>query len=318
MMNKEEIIDIFDRYISRKATGQEIEELRDFIRSDREFSAWLENQISESPSEMDEETEERMLAVVRSEINRKKNRTLYLKVLKWAAMIAVPVALCTSLYFNLSTQPEVPFVVSADKGDKANVVLPDGSKLDINSSTKLTYYSDYNKKDRNVTLDGEAYFDVRHDTSKPFTVRCDDISITVLGTTFGIKDYSYDRYISVVLKTGKISLRTPTETIIMHPNERVVYNKVTKTAEAYEVDASEYVNWMHNRLRFDNETLGNIAKVISNTHNVDIVFADNNLKNMRFTGTLSNKSIDTVLNMIVQTSPVRYRYKNGQVILYNK
>jgi transmembrane sensor len=198
------------------------------------------------------------------------------------------------------------------------VTLSDGTKLNINSASKVKYYSDYNIEERKVALDGEAYFDVKHDKTKPFTVTCGDISITVLGTTFGIKDYSYDSYISVVLRTGKILLQTPTEKINMHPNEKVVYNKITGKTETSEVEADDYVNWMNDQLRFDNETLGNIVRAISNMHNVNIVFADNKLKDMHYTGTLNSKTVDDALNMITQTSPIRYKQKDGKIILYHK
>lgn len=315
-MNKENCVDIFERYIRNEATAEEIENLRAYIRQDKDLELWMEQQIEKSSDDISSSVRMRMLDNIRTEVHHAHHRPPIWAVMKWAAVIAVPIALIISLYFNFQPEDMKSLVIAANQGEKANVVLPDGSKVDINSASKIIYFNDYNKVSRNLQLDGEAYFDVKHDKTKPFVVKCHDIRITVLGTTFGIRAYKDDRFISVVLKTGKIILQTPSEYIVMHPNERIVYDCSTQTTETETVVASEYVNWRQDRLRFDDETIEEIMRVISRTHNINIRFSNDSLKKQRFTGTLDNKNIETVMNMISKTSTIKFKFEKDGILLY--
>lgn len=315
-MDKKNCIDIFERYIRNEATTDEIEKLRTYIRQNKELEMWMEQQIEGSSDDISVAVRMRMLKNIRTEIHHTHHYPPIWAVMKWAAVIAIPIALIVSLYFNFQPEDKKSLVIVANQGEKANVVLPDGSKVDINSASKITYSNDYNKVYRSLQLEGEAYFDVKHDKTKPFVVKCQDIRIAVLGTTFGIRAYKEDKFISVVLKTGKIILQTPSEYIVMHPNERIIYNCTTQKTETESVVASEYVNWRQDRLRFDDETIEEIMRVISRTHNINIRFSNDSLKKQRFTGTLDNKNIETVMNMISQTSTIKFKFEKDGILLY--
>lgn len=326
-MNKNQLLNIFERYLSGEANSSEIAKLRSFIVSNTQLSDWLENEIKTSSEDIDLETKLRMLENIQqqtniyathlSEDNSDKNkRGLIFRKISNIAAIILPFVLILGAYLYFNTQKAKPFVIAANLGEKASLILPEGTKANINSGSKILYYSNYNEKNRFIELEGEAFFDVMHDLDKPFIVQCEDIQIKVLGTSFGIKAYKNEEDISVVLNTGKIQLITPMEEIEMKPNERITYNKTTQKTTLYEVNAEDYTDWRQNRLRFEDESLSVIMKTISRMHNIDIVFENAESQNKRFTGTIDNSNIESVLNTIKLTSSVQYRQHEGVIYLY--
>jgi len=137
-----------------------------------------------------------------------------------------------------------------------------------------------------------------------------------LGTAFGMKAYNEDKLISSILMRGKVRVTTPDGEAILMPNDRIMYDKTTrKKVKNAVTNATDFTGWIHNELRFENESLGDIAKTIQRIYNVDIVFATVKLKKQRYTGTINNNSLESVLNIISLTSPVLFQINNQQVTL---
>lgn len=325
-MDKDNCLNIFERYISGEASSEEVFQLRLFLENDKRLNEWLESQIMNSPNVIDIDVKMRMLENIRSQTNYSSQSTtvwqkptnIYLRRFVNIAAALLPFIIILSIYFYLKPQETTSFEVVADMGEKASLTLPEGTKVAINSGSKIIYHSDYNKKNRDIQLFGEAFFDVQHDSQKPFVVQCTDIKVKVLGTSFGIKAYEDESIIAVVLNSGKIQLITPKEEIEMAPNQRIVYDRKTQSATLEKANAEDYTDWRQNRLRFDNESLEIIMKTISRMHNIDIVFEDSDLKNQRFTGTIDNTNIESVLNAIKLTSPIDYNIKSGTVHLMKR
>jgi ferric-dicitrate binding protein FerR (iron transport regulator) len=210
-----------------------------------------------------------------------------------------------------------PLVIAVERGQKANITLPDGSKVWLNSQSKLTYSASFNIKKRELQLDGEAYFEVAHNPNKPFIVRGNDIAVEALGTAFGIRAYNEDNLISSILMRGKVRVTTPDGESILMPNDKIMYDRTThKKALSTVTNATDFTGWIHNELRFENESLGEIAKSIQRIYNVEIIFASEQLKKQRYTGTVNNNSLESVLNIITLTSPISFQIDNQQVKLF--
>lgn len=327
-MLKEECIEIFERYIQNRASEDEIKRLSSWIRNNQEISLWLEQQILASSSTIDNEVKMRMLRNIEAEIdanysevtNKQQNIRFQLK--KWmrvAAMFILPVLTALGMYFYMSKTDSStgPLVIAVERGQKANITLPDGSKVWLNSQSKLTYSDNFNVEKRELQLDGEAYFEVAHNPNKPFIVNSNDIAVEALGTAFGVKAYNEDNLISSILMQGKVRVTTPDGEAILMPNDRIMYDKTTrKKIKNTVTNATDFTGWIHNELRFENESLGEIAKSIQRIYNVEIIFATERLKNQRFTGTVNNNSLESVLTIIALTSPVSFQIDSHRVTLY--
>jgi transmembrane sensor len=326
-MQKEECVEIFERYIQNSAGEEEILRLSSWIRNNQEISSWLEQQILASSSTIDTEIKMRMLRNIEIGISTENDSTnerqtqirfRLNKIMRVAALFILPVLTAVGVYLYMSKleNSTAPLIVAVERGQKANITLPDGSKVWLNSQSKLTYTASFNIKKRELQLDGEAYFEVAHNPKKPFIVRSRDIAVEALGTAFGVKAYNEDNLISSILMRGKVRVTTPDGEAILAPNERIMYNKSThKKVQNTVTNATDFTGWIHNELRFENESLGDIAITIQRIYNVDVVFASVQLKNQRYTGTINNNSLESVLNIISLTSPISFQIKNQQVTL---
>lgn len=329
-MQKEECVEIFERYIGNRANEEEVKRLCGWIKNDHKISLYLEQQIKASSSVIDQDVQLRMLknieaeisSIAVNEVNPEKNSgVISYRFKMWmrvAALFILPVLTAAGMYFYMSRNESAPapMIVSVERGQKANVILPDGSKVWLNSQSKLTCSVDFNVKKRELQLDGEAYFEVAHNARKPFIVRSKDMAVEALGTCFGVKAYNEDQLISSILMRGKVKVTTPDGETILMPNDRVMYDKTThKNTPSRVTNATDFTGWIHNELRFENESLGEIAKTIQRIYNVKIIFKSELLKNLRYTGTVNNNSLESVLNIITLTSPVSFQINKQQVTL---
>ena len=329
-MKKEDCLNIFEKYILNTATPDEVNQLCYWIKHNSEISDWIENSILDSPSVLDRETQMRMFLDVKSQIlvsesasaiNKQiiSNRLNIRSWIRIAAMFILPLITAAGVYIYMSeTKSADPLIISVDRGQKASVTLPDGSKAWLNSLSKLTYTGDYNKKERRLELDGEAYFEVAHNPEKPFIVQGNAISVEALGTSFGVKAYNEDVVISSILMKGKVKVTTPVGSTILKPNERILFDKSNQQTNKLKVtNAVDFTGWIHNELRFENESLEEIAKNIQRIYNVKIIFASDRLKKLRYTGTVENNSLESLLNIITLTSPISFQV-NKQTVMFNE
>ena len=329
-MQKEECVELFERYIANRANEDEVRRLCGWIKNDLNISTYLEQQIKASSSNIDRDVQLRMLKNIQAElfttddheVKSQRYNEVRIRLIKWmrvAALFLLPLLTAAGMYFYMAkdvTTP-APLIISVERGQKANITLPDGSKAWLNSQSKLTYTADFNVKKRELQLDGEAYFEVAHNAKKPFIVRSMDMAVEALGTCFGVKAYSEDHLISSILMRGKVRVTTPDGETILLPNDRVMYDKTThKKTQSKVTNATDFTGWIHNELRFENESLGEIATTIQRIYNVKIIFNSELLKNLRYTGTVNNNSLESVLNIITLTSPVSFQINKQQVTLF--
>jgi len=329
-MQKEECVELFERYIANRANEDEVRRLSGWIKNDLNISTYLEQQIKVSSSDIDRDVQLRMLKNIQAElfttddheVKSRRYNEVRIRLIKWmrvAALFLLPLLTAAGMYFYMTRDKttQAPLIISVERGQKANITLPDGSKAWLNSQSKLTYTADFNVKTRELQLDGEAYFEVAHNAKKPFIVRSKDMAVEALGTCFGVKAYNEDHLISSILMRGKVRVTTPDGETILLPNDRVMYDKIThKKTQSKVTNATDFTGWIHNELRFENESLGEIATTIQRIYNVKIIFNSELLKNLRYTGTVNNNSLESVLNIITLTSPVSFQINKQQVTLY--
>jgi ferric-dicitrate binding protein FerR (iron transport regulator) len=217
-----------------------------------------------------------------------------------------------------NADPEI-FEIVAERGQKSSVTLPDGSRVMINSASTISYTSDYNVKERNVFLSGEAYFDVASNADIPFVVHADKVSVTALGTEFNVKAYAEDPYVVTTLVEGSVRTEAGTQYELLTRAQEASYNKEADVLLAYDVkDISRAVPWIRNELLFENESLADIAVTLERMYNVTIVFEEEAAKGYSYTGLIRNNSLQNVLELISSTSPVGYKMNSGIIRFYMK
>lgn len=324
-MQKEEYLEIFERYVQQRASEDEIKRLSDWIRNNRNISEWMEQQILNSEADMDASVQLRMLERIKHQLTTGDQPSaqpgVKFRIQTWwriAAMLVLPLLTALGMYVYMSRYDSgAPVMVAVERGQKATVTLPDGSKVWLNSLSELRYTPGFTSRKRELQLEGEAYFEVAPDPDRPFVVTGTDLKVEALGTSFGMKTYREDRMVSSILMSGKVRVTTPDGTRVLKPNERIQYDKTTAQSKHSQVaNATEFTGWIRNELRFENETLDEIARSIQRIYNVEIIFASENLKQLRYTGTVQNNSLESVLNIITLTSPLSFQIDKHTIILY--
>lgn len=231
--------------------------------------------------------------------------------------------------------------ITTKYGSKTSLVLPDGSKVWLNAGSKLTYDKNYASTLREVSLVGEAYFDVVKDPRKPFIIHTSKMDIKVLGTAFNVKCYPDEKHTETSLVRGSIevTLKDRTDKIILKPNEKLVItdnesdHEKKLIAEGKKVETQEPMialshltrepvnneiietSWVENKLVFNSETFEEIVKKMERWYGVEINLTNEKIKKKRFTGTFENETIDQALSAMQLTMPFNYVIKKDHIII---
>ena len=212
-------------------------------------------------------------------------------------------------------------------GKKSMIVLSDGTKVWLNAGSQLIYPAVFYGKIRQVTLIGEAFFDVTKNPQNPFLVRASDVSVQVLGTRFDVSAYPDDKIVQTVLEEGKVNLKYSEKGILgreyvveMHPNQMVEFDKTSGESSSKLVDVSKYVSWKDGMLEFEKVDLGRALMQVERFYNVKIHLSDPEIATYKLSGKLDLKDEpEDVLNVIKLTVPIDWQKKsNGDFVIIHK
>ncbi|MDT7828367.1 DUF4974 domain-containing protein [Pricia sp. S334] len=207
-------------------------------------------------------------------------------------------------------------------GTKSQLTLSDGSKVWINSGSKLTYPSRFAKGKREVALEGEAIFEVAHNTESPFHVLAGGNDIKVLGTVFNVTSYRDDDYVSTALQSGSVEIGYTDESrffdsdksITIVPGTLASYNKKKQKINAKKTDIAPYFSWRDGEFIFQNDDLRYIMKKISRHYGVSITITDDTLARQTFSGNLDiDNDLDTVMEIMKRTSNFEIEKKDNRI-----
>ncbi len=203
------------------------------------------------------------------------------------------------------------------KGGEYQVVLADGTKVWLNSASRLIYPQSFMGKERRVVLSGEAFFDVVHDAERPFIVETSRMNVKVLGTRFNVNDYDDNEEVSTTLVNGSVEIVSGGQQAFrLVPGEQA-YGKENEL-EKREVNVRLYTSWIDGKFLFNNTELEEIVKQISRWYDVEIFFSNESVKKVRFTGAIVKfKPLDDLVRMIESTSQVRFSV-NGKTIVISE
>lgn len=202
------------------------------------------------------------------------------------------------------------------RGGECMIKLDDGTKVWVNAETKLKYPVTFVGDRREVFLEGEAFFEVVKD-GKPFIVKTSFGDVRVLGTSFGINAYTDEPESYTTLVKGKVCVeKEGEESIVILPGEQVVSSKDGKMIKQ-EVDVEEFVGWKDGIYVFKEKSLSDIMKTLERWYNISIVFQDESLIDLPFTGNLKRyDDINVFFDALARTGDMKYRVEGNQVILY--
>lgn len=234
--------------------------------------------------------------------------------LKYAAILVV--AFISGLYVHtLLTDRDQAFQyaeVEVMYGQTGHLFLFDGTEVWLNSGTKFKYPNKFNQKERNVFMEGEAYFKVAPNKHLPFKVKTGKLEVEVLGTSFNLSAYPSESTQSVFLDEGKVQINDMEGDKIgeISPGQMAVKEDGNSSIQVKNADSYFYTSWKDGKITFSSEKLSEIAKKMERWYNVEIMFEKESLKDFNFSGTiLRNKPIDQTIMAMELLAPIRFHYK---------
>ena len=321
-----EIYEIFYAVLSNTSSTEEKNQFEEFMRSeenrrlfDQVRKMWKGSaSISHYPA-IDREKAFNELQQKIKQNRRTKRRYVAISMISVAASIVLMIGVVNFFNSSYSFTGNTMVSVQTELGNRSFVVLPDGTKVWLNSQSKVQYGSDFGKEDRSVKLSGEGFFDVTH-SKKPFIVNVGDFSVRVYGTKFNVSDYTEDQNIFTCLESGKISIEKGGETkLFLKPGQLVTYNKTTEKFKIRSVNASEYSAWKENKMYMHAESLEQLTAKLERKYNVQIRFVPERLEEeIHYTGVFSDESIEEVLDAISVASDLKYRKKGNKYEISRK
>lgn len=241
-----------------------------------------------------------------------------------------------------NSEPESYTYIYSPRGQRTRVVLPDNTKVWLNSESSLKYSTNYNSKYREVIAQGEAFFEVTHNPDKPFYVLANEVKVKVYGTSFNIRAFMNEKTIEATLIEGKMSITTQVQNgkeqheIFLKPNEKCIITRDTKNVavntpnQAMEEQAAESKHvqklevakliiqknidpieekvWKDGKLVFRDQPFGELAIDLERWYDVKIHFQDEKIKQYKFTGSFDKETINQAMEALKFSSQKSYQY----------
>lgn len=296
-----------------------LEESEDNVKLYNELTEiWLSSGIADNADNYDlEEAVTRFREKIRQRGNRQLKEMNFNVVLKYAAVALLILGLPLSYYFGQRSIPDDHTVttISCAYGDRSSVVLPDSSRVWLNSGSKLTFNSNFTN-DRKVELVGEAFFSVSKDKHHPFVVKASDIDIKVLGTEFNVKAYADENIVSTTLIEGAVEVNSKNAITNLKPDQRLTFDKSSQNVQIQDLtNTSIDTEWREGRFVFNNESLAELKPKLERWFDCDIVFGDKDVQSRRFTGVLQRESILEAISYFDLSNYVTCKIEGNKIII---
>jgi ferric-dicitrate binding protein FerR (iron transport regulator) len=307
------------------------------------FNALAQADMEEQLERLKKNLEQRKTAPV-VPINKfeKRGRTSVVPLL---LKIAVAAMFITGLFFTINyfinTPEKTDKYFETAYGEKKNIQLPDGTNVTMNAGSKIRIKDKYGIGTRDIYLEGEAFFEVKHDSIHPFVVHTAAMDVKALGTSFNVKAYREDGTTETSLITGIIEVtlkQNNNSRLLLYPNQKIAWqrhkerivnintNQAPKTEGVAAMDNLtgsqeglspadiKEISWKENKLVFDDEEFGNIAKLLERWYGAKITFSDNSLLKYRFTGIFENEDLTKVLDFLKESKNFNYTIERGETL----
>lgn len=262
----------------------------------------------------------------------------------WVAAAVLLIAMGALVFFNgdkqKRNQSSQKPALMAKNGSRKQTVLPDGSKVWLNAGSKLFFINDFAGNTREVKLEGEAFFDVTKNPSRPFIVHANNIDIKVLGTAFNVKAYVEDENVETTLYRGLVNITKSDDNsfqpIMLYPNQKLILPRINSNREEItravttpvkssivikQIDSTKVeplrieTAWMYDRLEFRGDDFPTLANKLERWYNVKINFGDEGVKKLSFNGSFEKETIEQALFALKTANSFNYKIKNDEILI---
>jgi ferric-dicitrate binding protein FerR (iron transport regulator) len=308
-------------YMSEE-TGIKSEKLKQFIAEDSYNTAtkWKELKEMNDNEQIDvEQAWDKVMSRISGTENnyiKDPDKTIILRrtLMKIAAVALILLSIGAAAVYIVKTDALSRKIIASTGNDERNlkVTLPDGSNVFLNRNTKLSYHSNFGRSNRNVSLEGEAFFEIAPDKLNPFTVDAGKAMIKVVGTSFNVITSNDDAEVEVFVETGHVMLydESTDQNIMLDPG--FVGTLSQKSSEKKLNDNPNYMAWNRGLLKYDGQTLDVVFHDLKRVYNMEIIADDQEILELPWAITIDNQSQDTIIRLICASFILSYT-KDGNV-----
>lgn len=203
-------------------------------------------------------------------------------------------------------------------GTEFQLKLSDGTKIFLNSVSRVRYPVTFPKGERRIELEGEAFLEVAKDSARPFIVETQFVDVQVLGTKFNISAYGDDPSVMTTLVEGAVRVSSEENGVeaVLKPSEQLVFDKEEKTAEVRQVDVKYYTAWRDGWFRFQDVSLEDLMKVLMRWYDLEVVYADPEVKEYRFGCNFNRTSpVETLIKVFGENGKIKIEQKDGTLVI---
>ena len=322
--------------IKKYFTGAHSESIR------KMFIAWFrdspdniqkENTLKDIWEELDikaDASTERSYNTLLSNIRRNspeifQRRSIMYRISRIAAILTLPIISAAIMYFIMKDHRVIDSKISlveciVPHGEIRTITLPDSSVVKVNSGSILIYPEQFTDS-RDIFLNGEAYFSVARNESKPFIVKTTDLEVEVLGTVFNVSSYTDNESSSTTLESGKVNVKfrnSNKESIVLQPNEQISYNRLMDTVEKHTVRMDNIIAWTQGNLVIQSMTIDEIAQIIERKYALKVNLNSHKYKDERITIKVNKEEdITEFMTALAYLVPqLKYRMENDTLYIY--
>lgn len=305
------------------------------------------------PKNIDDDAQDTSEGEDKSDEELAEGPSVFIRILKVAAVIlfAITIGALGNQYWVNKHQimlSDRKMNIQTTLGSRAITTLPDGSKVWLNAGSRLDYNLDFGQKTRIVKLIGEAFFDVKTDSSRPFVVKAGKLAIKAYGTAFNVKAYPEENSITTTLVRGKVVIAGKDNAdkdfaINLKPNDKFAFyndklqrinalnkvhdvdNQVRQSAlvilkdinavKEAEIKTELYTSWKDERWVIEKRDIESLLNDFERRYNIKIQIESSEIKKYHFTGTLQNETIEQVLVILRHTIPLKYKVEKGLITI---
>jgi len=271
----------------------------------------LEYYWKELTARMDQDAEQ---APTTTQVKRFFLKPFYKYVAAASILLFITFSAAYYLGINRSLEPAITESYASLTG-KSKVILPDGSQVWLHSNTTLTYSSNPESNTREVSLNGEAYFDVEHDANKPFVVTAGKVAVKVHGTKFNVNAYTTENSILVSLHEGSVEMKTEGKDVFLKPGEEGRFNKSNKQLDVNKGDVAFAQSWTSDHLRFEKKSLREVCKYLSKWYSVDITIDTTIADNQAYSFTVRNEPLDEIARLLSRVNGLNYQFTDKNKLI---
>ncbi len=319
MKNNKENIDwnLAGKIVSGEASDYEHEKFNSWLNQDNNNDIWNQIQIGLDQTDYiltkEKVNIDNAWIKVKSQTISKKRR---IKLNYTYSAIAASVLIIIGIFFIFPLFNNSSNLISYQTNDSIQqLILKDGSTVDINRNSTISYPETFSSSERNISLKGEAFFDVTKDKSHPFIITTNAIKIKVLGTSFNVKENINSLFSEVTVKSGVVEvscLENPANKVLLNIGEKATYNSETNQLIKEINSNKNYLSWKTREITFKNDNLNNAIELLESVYNIDINNDETIGPETLITATFEQNSIDFILNTINKTYNLNLNYNTKE------